>query len=165
MVDTTDNQEIKLNIESYNICSEDFKGLVNHLIINLKIIQNINKCDKLSIIDNNFIIDDGTSYFQGVYRWWNVSSRENTLNELTKILDKLNNIISFLKNKLKDMNKVRTMTNTLVKKKELINKYIDDISKELPKSIEGITNLKDTYNDDDDFKTKLDIIIKGFNIE
>ena len=154
-------QKITLNIDSYNISSEEFKGIINHLIINLKIIQNINKLDKISLVNNNIIINDGSSIFQFIYRWYNNSNRTQTIKDLSNIIDKFNSILGFLNSKKNDLDKLKNITNSNENKKKIINDYINEIIKEVPNTILGIENLKFTYIDDIDILNKLDIIKKG----
>jgi len=154
-------QKITLNIDSYNISSEEFKGIINHLIINLKIIQNINKLDKISLVNNNIIINDGSSIFQFIYRWYNNSNRTQTIKDLSNIIDKFNSILGFLNSKKNDLDKLKNITNSNENKKKIINDYINELIKEVPNTILGIENLKFTYIDDIDILNKLDIIKKG----
>lgn len=161
MSNFNEEQKITLNIDSYNICGDEFKGIINHLIINLKIIQNINKSDKISLIDNNIIINDGNSIFQGIYRWYSNSNRLQTIDDLTFIIDKFNNIINLLSNKKNELDKLKNITNSHENKKKIINNYINELYKEIPNTILGIENLKITYKDDIEIINKLDIIKKG----
>tara|TARA_B100001094_G_C18147249_1_gene781504 strand:- start:891 stop:1394 length:504 start_codon:yes stop_codon:yes gene_type:complete len=157
------NQCITLTIDSYDINSNEFKGIINHLILNLKIIQNINIADKISIHNNNIYIDQGTSIFQGTLRWWYSSNRENTILELTRILDKFNNYLLYLNNSKKDLIKTKGTSLANQKKIELINLYISSLKNEIPELIKGLNNLKETYMDDDNIIKKIDVLIKGFN--
>tara|TARA_Y100000385_G_scaffold286987_1_gene350186 strand:+ start:1014 stop:1517 length:504 start_codon:yes stop_codon:yes gene_type:complete len=157
------NQSITLTIDSHDINSSEFKGIINHLILNFKIIQNINIADKISIHDNNIYIDEGTSILQGAYRWWYSSNRENTISELTRILDKFNNYLLYLNNSKRDINKTRNITVANQKKIELINFYINSLKNEIPDLIKGLENLKETYIEDETLVKKINILIKGFN--
>ena len=86
-------------------------------IISLINIQNINKLDKISLVNNNIIINDGSSIFQFIYRWYNNSNRTQTIKDLSNIIDKFNSILGFLNSKKNDLDKLKNITNSNENKK------------------------------------------------
>ena len=117
----------------------------DNLLINLKMIGLLEQNDKIAI-DNELIVIDHTSLFQGIKRWWFESNRMKG--------------IVFIENLI---NTIDTIYKKLIKKDTVENnKLINTIQLYLNNSIDGLTNMKLTYKNDTEYTTKIDGII--FNI-
>ena len=64
----------------------DISNLKETVLTNLKILSNIKPFDKLTFVDNIFRIESPT-ISQGVYRWWNQDSRNNTIQEINQLIE------------------------------------------------------------------------------
>ena len=118
------------------------------ILINLKIISNIQKNEKLTKSFNGFISIDHQSSYQFIKRFIFNDSRNHTISEINSILNETHLYISeMLKPNYNYLNV------------DLINILYN----ELCNCINGISNLKFTYKDDLNISSQLDVIILKFN--
>lgn len=112
-------------------------------LINLKVLALLEKNQKISINDNLIVIDYNT-LFQGLRRWWYESNREKTIIFIDNLINNLD-----------------TDYKKLIKKKNTVsnNKLINTIQLYLRNCIDGLENMKYTYKDDKENSNKLDNII------
>ena len=129
---------IKQNYKQFNFMSEDFDIYFNNLITNLKIIQQIDKYDKLSI-DNDICYIDKNTYYQGVIRWWYSNNRQKSYLYIENNINKLIDIYNDLQIELK--------SNSKLIERERINNYIIIIRNNIDISIKGFKNIQKTYNE------------------
>ena len=125
------------------------------IILNLKIIAKIEIGNKLCINEKNIFIDN--TYFQSVYRYFNENSRFKTI-EFLEYLDKeisikIENILNNKNNPELDLF-LNTRESILV-----------DLNHNIQISLVGLKNLKETYNDDQYTKSKIEIIINSFELK
>lgn len=116
---------------------------IDTILLNLKMLSQINPNDKL-YTDNGQIKIDTPTLMQGIYRWMNEYSRERTMDDLDKLI-----------------NETLKYVNTNIKKDsrtEEDNRNCQKILVEISKSLTGIQNLKITYKDDTYIQSKLDVI-------
>lgn len=170
--DSNDTEKLSINIDSesfkapYDFMNVNFKGFFDHIFLNLKIIQSINIEDKLSIDENNIHIDQNC-YIQGIIRWWYESSRDKSFIHVEKIILKLLDIHQDLVKQLGYTISTRSKVSTNIskRKRHKMNKYITSIRNELDNTVRGLLNLKKTYNEDSEYKSKTDnLIVKIRNI-
>ena len=112
-------------------------------LINLKVLALLEKNQKISINDNLIVIDYNT-LFQGLRRWRYESNREKTIIFIDNLINNLD-----------------TDYKKLIKKKNTVsnNKLINTIQLYLRNCIDGLENMKYTYKDDKENSNKLDNII------
>ena len=122
------------------------------LILNLKIISKLKSGYKLSLKCNEVYIDH--SYLQSIYRLFSDNSREST--------------ISFLENL--DLNISKKIENLINDKH--YNMFLDskenillNLSNYLNLSLIGLTNLKNTYTDDEYTISKIEMIVHNFELK
>lgn len=125
------------------------------IILNLKIIAKIEIGNKLCINEKNIFIDN--TYFQSIYRYFNENSRFKTI-EFLEYLDKeisvkIENILNNKNNPELDLF-LNTRESILV-----------DLNHNIQISLVGLKNLKETYNDDQYTKSKIEIIINSFELK
>ena len=129
------------------ICNNNFINDFNDLITNLSTISRLELNDKISK-NGKLIVIDNVSYMQGIYRWWNASSRKHTIKIIKNIyleVDKItDNLISC---DCKNLDKV-------------IIDYIDLLNQSINKSLIGLKILRKTYESDIQFCKKLNKIIE-----
>lgn len=116
---------------------------IDTILLNLKMLSQINPNDKL-YTENGQIKIDTPTLMQGIYRWMNEYSRERTMDDLDKLI-----------------NETLKYVNTNIKKDsrtEEDNRNCQKILVEISKSLTGIQNLKITYKDDTYIQSKLDVI-------
>ena len=133
------NQDIELDLKKINILDNTF--------LNLKMISEIRENDKL-YIDHNLLKIDHPYLLQGIIRWYQNYSRQETMEYLDNIVKNINNIYDLI----------------VQKKENNHNKEYDNILQNLLVEIngasKGLANLKLTYREDVYIKSKLDIIIE-----
>jgi hypothetical protein len=117
------------------------------ILINLKIISHIQKNEKLTKSFNGFISIDHQSSYQFIKRFIFNDSRNHTVSEINSILNETHLYISEL---LKSNNKHLNL--------DILNILYNELSN----CINGISNLKFTYQDDLNISSQLDIIILKF---
>uniref|UniRef100_A0A6C0EHW6 Uncharacterized protein n=1 Tax=viral metagenome TaxID=1070528 RepID=A0A6C0EHW6_9ZZZZ len=119
----------------------------DNLLINLKIIGLLEKNDKISINDELIIIDHNT-LFQGMKRWWFESNRMKGIIFIETLI-----------------NTIDTNYKTLIRKTKTTpanNKLINTIQLYLTNAVDGLENMKLTYKDDKEYTSKIDTI--NYNI-
>lgn len=125
------------------------------IILNLKIIAKIQIGNKLCINEKNIYIDN--TYFQSIYRYIYDNSRYKTIDFL-EYLDKelsikIENILNNSNNPELDL-----FLNT--RESILVN-----LNHNIQLSLVGLNNLKDTYDNDQFTKSKIEIIINSFELK
>ena len=147
----SNNEDNKKNDGEKNI-----DKLLEDTLLNLKIISNIKENDKLNSLGK--IVKINQPYMlQGLERWYNKESRDNTVNKLDLIVNTsfdLTDIILLRKRNEEDENEDDKSL------KENNNQIFQNILYEMTNSLLGLENLKKTYKDDITISSKLDIIIK-----
>ena len=132
----------------------DIDKILEDTLLNLKIISNIKENDKLNSLGK--IVKINQPYMlQGLERWYNKESRDNTVEKLDLILNtsfELTDIILLRKRNEEDENDKSLKENN--------NQIFQNLLYEMTNSLLGLENLKKTYKDDITISSKLDIIIK-----
>ena len=132
------------------------KNKIEDILLNMKIISEINENDKL--LTNNECLEIDTRYFQSFQRWWYEDGRDNTLIKLDEIIKILFSYI--------DQNYNSNDNNTITKNfKEGKTHLFQRIHRSLSNSIKGLENLKTTYKDDIKTISKVDLLIEKINIK
>lgn len=145
---------------NYNLCENKKKVNLDSLVLNLKIISKIKPGYKISLKENNTMINDiyiDNSYFQNFYRIFSDNSRENTINFLDVLDKEINTKIEEL---VKDDN--FNHTNMFLNSKENI---LLNLSHNLNLSLVGLNNLINTYEGDEYTISKIEMIINNFELK
>ena len=122
---------------------------IENIILNLKMLSQIKHNDKLFTEDSMFKIDS-PKLSQGILRWFNEYSRQKTMDDIDILVKNTENYINTIfQNNSRTMDDNRTCQNILV---------------EITRAIEGIQNLKLTYNDDTFVQSRLEIVKEKFNV-
>jgi hypothetical protein len=139
------------------------------LLENLTILSTIENGDKISWYEDKFFVYKW-DYYQGLRRWWNSETRNNSITKLEEFIeDVFKTIDSVISSEIPNSNPnsyyIRNKNNkksyTLKEEtKELIKTLIEG----LLKSQGGIQNLKHTYDSDLPICSTLDIIIEKINV-
>lgn len=116
---------------------------IDNILLNLKMLSQINPNDKLYTEEGQIKIDIPTM-MQGIYRWMNDYSRTKTMDDLDILI---NTTQTFVRNNIAQ--ETRT---------EEDNRNCQKILVEISKSLTGIQNLKITYKDDTFIQSRLDVI-------
>lgn len=114
---------------------------VDKLLYELKTISEIQKNMKIST-HKEFIVIESNSMFQFMYRWWNSDSRAITATHIANIIDT-----------------VTTVATLMMENSKKHEETLQTILSRLRASQVGITNLCDTYKDDQDFIGKIRPVI------
>ena len=114
---------------------------IETILLNLKMLSQINANDKLYTEDGQIKIDTPTM-MQGIYRWMNDFSRTKTMDDLL-----INKTGEYVTNNIGKKNRT-----------EDDNRNCQKILVEISKSLNGIQNLKITYKDDTFIQSRLDVI-------
>lgn len=116
---------------------------IDNILLNLKMLSQINPNDKL-YTENGQIRIDNPTVMQGIHRWMNDFSRTKTMDDLDILI---NNTQVFVKENIGKENRT-----------EEDNRHCQKILVEISKSLTGIQNLKITYKDDTFIQSRLDVI-------
>ncbi len=144
------------NVPISNISTSNDTLTLDDIFVNLRVLSKLEIGNKL--IKNNKYLNIDTSYLQFFYRWYNGINRNNTIEFIIPILDKAFEISDQL----------------IELKSEESAQLLYRLNTELKNSVNGLLNLKQTYNFDkliqseidvmiDNIRTKLDISSKNFN--
>ena len=138
--ESSSSSEIHDQQES-NISKPDFT--LEEILINLSLISKIENGNKLIINDKYINIDN--SYFNFVTRWLFGNSRMQTMEFIREMLNQ-----SFLHG-----------FKLLQEDSETSNQLLLRLNSELKNSINGLTNLKQTYYTDKAIQAKIDVMIEN----
>jgi hypothetical protein len=138
----------KIDIHSLNTIDEK--------LVNLKIISKIKKDDKLLCTGELLEIDDTQWMLQGLARWYSKASRRQTIDKINLVI---NDVFAFIDKTLKDelTHTAGTRSDNILKEdnSEILQKFLLYLNN----SIEGLENLKITYQGDESIISKLDVLI------
>lgn len=109
---------------------------IEAIYLDLKVLSNLQVNSKLKIVNNKLKLDN-YSIIQGLYRYYNNNNRDNTIEYVEKILERLENIMPFLKDS--------------VQRKDKANFIMM-----FPQVINGLNNLKKTYQSDQNITIRID---------
>ena len=150
------NSNINTNIPKDNKKIDNEKNIdkiLEDTLLNLKIISNIKENDKLNSLGK--IVKINQPYMlQGLERWYNKESRDNTVNKLDLIVNTSFDLTEKILAREKDEDEDDKSL------KENNNQIFQNLLYEMTNSLLGLENLKKTYKDDITISSKLDIIIK-----
>jgi len=122
---------------------------IDNIIINLKMLSQIRQNDKLYTENGKFRIDS-PKLSQGILRWFNDYSREKTIDDIDVVVKHTELYISSIfENDSKSVEDNRMCQNILL---------------EITRAIDGLQNLKLTYNDDTFVQSRLDVAKEKFNV-
>jgi len=134
---------------------------IDEMLVNLKVISKIKKGDKLMIEDDLLKIDDG-GLFQGLARWYNSASRNETIDKINFVME---GVFTFIDKTLKDEvthNHDRNADSILKEdNSEILQKFLLHLSND----VEGLENLKITYLGDESANSKLNVIIDKIKVK
>ena len=144
------------------VASKTLDERCNENLLNLKILSEVNKNEKINVMDENIEIDSG--FLQGARRWYYSQDRTTTLNCIENIIDETflitDNILS------QEVNKGKLLTGNEFYDKQCHNELFenDNSSKlqnfliDMSKVGKGLDNLKQTYISDILIVSRIDII-------
>lgn len=124
---------------------------IDILHTNLVLLSKIQPGDKLIYTSNILNID--RSYLQSVRRWYNSNDRNKTTQFINIIIDQT---FIMIDNILGDETFITLSSET----RDII---LQRFNLELKNSINGLINLKTTYNDDSSIVSTIDVIIDNIN--
>ena len=127
------------------------------IILNLKILSNMEKLDKISTNSENIIIDP-PHLLQSLYRTYNGDSRTSTINKIDTIIKE---VFDFTNDLLETQSLPWWNNNstTEIKFKNDIISIFQELIIHLNNSIGGLQNLKLTYINDVSICSNIDLII------
>lgn len=143
-----------------------YQTQVENIILNMKIIGNIQKQDKLSKNNDNVLEIENNDILQGIRRWYGGRNRTNTIQNLKKVINSCFDIIDVtLTNETSDHDdsKVKYFAE---ENSSLLQRFLVEMNS----ASKGLDNLKITYKEDitvvseiECLKEQLDIRIKKIN--
>jgi hypothetical protein len=133
--------------------------VIDNILLNLEILSRIKEHDKLSNQDKILEID--TRLGQFFRRWFSGDSRGNTLSRIEDIANLTIQITNhLLEAEYDDSNKTFNEKETLLRSFETNkSQYFIKFSKNMTDAIQGLNNLKKTYEYDEAIKSRIDMVI------
>jgi hypothetical protein len=129
------------------IISKDAYNNIDNILLNMKIITNIEKGDKIIFHNNHFLIDK-PDWYQGIKRWWQGTNRIQSINFLIEFYRK---IIIFRKYIIDNNDKFKNDIRI-----DIFIDYFTNIKTPL-------LNIKETYNDDELILSIISNILNEFD--
>jgi len=132
--------------------------MINNILYKLTIISHIKQGDKLYFNDNNIYIDE--SYIQSLSRYYYNQSRTTSTENITEIIDDVVYITDFIyRNELSVQKNIKEKDERQQKTffRESNEKILKSFLIKMTGAVEGLTNLKLTYNNDIHIKTFIDL--------
>ena len=167
-MDTKQDSQKQLN----NMSSSELDKKTDYCLTNLKILAKIKVGDKLCFDEQLqlFVLDEW-SYTQPLTRWWSSDGRKPTIKSLDefvnvvfKTIDNIySNEVAEPYNDVKNTYYASMTNSNHIFKEENTNLLLSFIT-ELRNAISGISNLKQTYNNDVGTVSSLDIVIEKMNV-
>lgn len=145
------------NTGNFNVSEMDQEDI----LLQLKIISQIDKTNKITINNKSLEIDN--RYFQFFRRYCNGDSRNNTIENIDKIIKKSFDFIdkTLEKEISEDIESAAPKKNYFSEENSHI---LQRFLLELNNSIKGLGNLKNTYQNDTSANARIDLIIQKINI-
>lgn len=140
--------------------SDNMEKLIDETILNLKILSNIKKNDKL-ITNTNILEIDNPNILQGLNRWYYNENRELTVKKLNQICENTFKITDYILSNEKDKNITNQKNVLQYNNNELFQLLII----EMTNSLNGLNNLKDTYVKDISISSQIDILKKKITMK
>jgi hypothetical protein len=140
-----------------------FNILMDKLLIDLKILSKVPENGKLNTVSGNQLYMESTTFYQGIMRFMKGDSRNKTIERIEELINTSKQIaVSILQNSTMNIYE----KNTTISKYEIneFNKYFEQLkclSNELKNSQQGLKNLKNTYDNDANITSKLEVIIEN----
>lgn len=135
--------------------------MINNILYKLTIISYIKQGDKLCWTDNNIFIDE--SYIQSVSRYYYNQNRNICTDNISNIIDDVVYITDFIyRNELSIQKNIKEKEERQNKTffRESNDKILKQCFIKMTCAIDGLINLKLTYNNDITIKTSIDLQIK-----
>lgn len=135
--------------------------MIDNILHTLGIISHLKQGDKLYCFEDNIYIDN--SYIQSISRYIYNQSRNDAINYIKNSINTVIYITDFIYR-----NEISVKKNIKEKEQRQLNTFFRESNDKILKkfylkmtnAIEGLNNLKLTYNDDLIFKTTIDLLIK-----
>jgi hypothetical protein len=133
--------------------------VIDNLLLNLEIISRIKENDKLS--NQEKILEIDTRVGQFFRRWFTGDSRNRTLSRIEEIVQLTIDVTQqLLEAEYEDSNKTFDEKETLLRSFETNkSEYFQKFSKNMADAIQGLNNLKKTYEYDEAIKSRIDMVI------
>lgn len=138
--------------------------MINNILYKLTILSYIKQGEKLACYDNTIIIDE--SYVQSISRFFSNQNRIDTIDAITKLINDSIEITDFIyrcelsvRKNIKE--KEQRQTKTFFKNSN--EKILKQFYIKMTNAIDGLTNLKLTYNSDITIKTNIELLINRIN--
>ena len=134
--------------------------MINTILYKLTIISYIKQGEKLCCYDNNIIIDD--SYIQSISRFFSNQNRTNAIDHISNLINESIEITDFiyrceLSVRKNAKEKESRQSKTFFKNSN--EKILKQFFIKMTNAIDGLNNLKLTYNSDITIKTNIELLI------
>lgn len=138
--------------------------IINNILYKLTILSYVKQGEKLVCYDNTINIDE--SYVQSISRFFSNQNRTDAIDNIVKLINDSIEITDFIyrcelsvrKNiKEKDQRQIKTFF------KNSNEKILKQFYIKMTNAIDGLTNLKLTYNSDITIKTHIELLISKIN--
>ena len=128
---------------------------IGYILTELKFISEIKPGNKLCYENREMNID--SSYFPALSRWVNNYNRKETVDVLESIYTKTFKLVDVLVlNQRKNINHIQDYKNT---------DLLQELIKHMENSLDGLSSLKLTYNDDKHTSSRLETLIKKIGLQ
>ena len=136
-------------------------NMIDNILYKLNIISSIKQGDKLYCFDDNIFIDN--SYIQSISRYIYNQNRNDAIQNIQECIENVIYITDFIYR-----NEISVKKNIKEKEQRQLNTFFKECNDKILKkfyikmnnSIEGLNNLKLTYNEDLSIKTIIDLLIQ-----
>ncbi len=162
--DTVQSDNTHDNNESVTSVAQKTESTPDEILLNLKIIGCIKKKDRISKNSDEILEIETNDWFQSMRRWWFGRSRNETINNIKKIIQTSFDITDRTLDQEKATNKQDTTfysntSNNLYFNEENSN-LLQRFVIEMKNANKGLANLKITYSDDVRIVSEIDILLE-----
>lgn len=135
--------------------------MLQNILINLNILSKIKPYDKIYISKDNLITIEYNSIFQGFFRFIYNNGREKNITNLNTFYNSVFNLIDEMLNSYY----IQINNNLDIESDDFIKTFtnLKKLNFYLKSSLEGLENLRKTYNYDIVTDSKLEIIINNID--
>ncbi len=132
------------------------------ILLNLKIIGCLKQQDRVSKNNDNILEIEANDWFQPLRRWWFSRSRNETINNIRKIIQHAFDFTDQTLDKERDQSKTETTFYTKTSNNAYFSEENSNLLQrfvlEMKNASKGLDNLKMTYNDDTRIVSEIDIL-------
>jgi hypothetical protein len=133
---------------------------IDEVLIDLKVVSQIGKGQKLLIVDNLLDIDKYPAVLQPIFRWYHNDNRSDIVDFLKHLIQEAERYTDEM---IKDINAIKEVSQYNYERSFSV-KMLLKLRDELANSQQGLNNGKNTYNNSITIKSKIELLVDRIDL-